>query len=133
MIGAFFIMEVTMLIAFDDKVTRDYSVKTDTDPKTVFTLGTFDTFVRAKLESGLAKINSDIEEQAFWIIQIVKFGLKNWNLPIPFATEEIMIPGVGKRTVASDDTICKLRLEWINELATEIMKDNFVQAQELKN
>lgn len=123
-----------MLIAFDDKVTRDYTITTDTDPKTIFKLGTFDTFVRAKVEAGLAKIQDSPEEQTFWIIQIVKFGLKGWeNMNVPFTTEEISIPGVGKRIVASDTSILSLKLEWINELATEIIKDNLLQGKELKN
>ena len=127
-------MEAFMLIAFDDKVTRDYTITSDTEPKTIFKLGTFDTFMRAKVEAGLSKVQDNPDDMTFWLIQIVKFGLKGWdNLNVPFTSEEMQIPGVGKRIVASDAAILSLKLEWINELATEIIKDNLLQGKELKN
>jgi hypothetical protein len=123
-----------MLIAFNDKITKEYSLKSDVEePKTKFVLGTFDTFVRAKLESNIAKMGTDSDAQIFWIVQIVKHGLKGWTLEVPFKKEEVDVPGVGKRVVASDESIMKLKLEWINELANEIILDNLLQGKELKN
>lgn len=129
-----------MLVSLDPTVTIPYSLKKDIgEPRTIWELGLFDSFIAAKLQSLIYNNSKAVQEQGSSDITEVVFefvrhglkGVKNYN--IPFQTEEINVPKIGKRTVASDEFLRTLKLEWVIELYTELLTMNFLTEQDSKN
>lgn len=135
------------LIAIDPEATIDYSLLSDTGPdKTVFKLGTIDAFVRAYLDDTHINIRKgdtvDINDVAFnhKLLEIVRFGLKGWTnfkdadgKDVPFVTEDIAVPNVGRRMAVSEDSMKHLSFSWVIELAVKINDHNSLKEADLKN
>jgi hypothetical protein len=68
------------------------------------------------------------------VFEFVRHGLKGIkNLQgLDFSTVELDIPKIGKRTVASDELLKNLKVEWVLELYTELLNINFLNEQEKK-
>lgn len=137
------------LFAIDSDATWEYSLleERSAENPTIFVLGSLDTFTRAYIDdlhltlkrngSPTPEIHDHHLHQKY--IQFVKFGLKDWRnfldkegKEIPLETEEIIIPGVGRRTVVSDKCLKKLLLPWIVELGYEIVSHNRISEEEKK-
>jgi hypothetical protein len=112
-----------MLVAINSDSVIEYSLVSDTsDNKTVFQIGTLDAFTRAYLDDShtvIKRESGDYEDTSVHnkYIQIVKHGLRGWKNfndaqgnAVEFKTEEVNIPRLGKRTVATDQTIKNLDL-----------------------
>ena len=132
-----------MLISLDPSATVEYSLESDTtDPKTVWVLGLYDVPIGIKIYGlyikKLIKIDTTYEtDTTDLILDAVRFGLKDVkNFNVPFETEEINVPNIGKRTVASAafiDKAFKHKAQWIFELYHKLMNINFVSEQDSKN
>jgi len=140
-----------MLIALDPEEVRPYSLKSDTaEEKTIFSLGTLDAQLRAAVvdgqttyslndRGGSAKTDIDVSIN-LRNFDIVRFGLKGWTnfkgkngVEILFDTERYNVPKVGMRVGVSALCMKRLRLEWINELADQILQDNQLSVEVSKN
>ena len=134
------------IIAINPSAVNEYSLLSDTgQDKTVFQLGTIDSFVRAYIDD--AHLNIKKEDGSFddvlinhKFLEFVKFGLKGWkNLKdeagqeVQFKSEELSLPRLGSRVVASDESLKYLDLKWIIELGLEIIAHNSLSKEESKN
>jgi hypothetical protein len=134
-----------MIIARDITEVKEYSLMEDTgENKSVFLIGALDIPVRAYLDDTFSVFDAtqninDVNVHAKYL-EFVRFGLKGWkNIPdkdgkeIEFVTEEKVFPRVGKRTIASDESLNKLKLTQIIELGMQVVRDNTISGQDLKN
>jgi hypothetical protein len=138
-----------MPIAVNILSTREYSLKGD-DTGTVFLIGKIDPFLRAALDSEIGKmaIGGDGKgvkaETSIDIFQrnlkTVRYGLKGWRKfldekgqEVPFEKVTVQVDGAGPREVVAESAINKLRVEWVSELAQEIVRDNYLTGEEEKN
>ena len=113
------------IIAINPNRVVPYSLLTDNgDTKTVFHLGVIDSLSRAYLDDQhleLRKKDNDnklediaIHDKYVWF---VRFGLRGWEnfkdengADVPFETEEITIPRLGKKTVVKEECMKRLDL-----------------------
>jgi hypothetical protein len=136
-----------MLKAVDFRAVKFYSLKADVgEPKTIFKLGHIDSGVRARILDGAARAVQDGSAKAegrnvrldllpaSLCVEFVRHGLKGWeNFPAEFSTVTIDIPGLGPRSVVSEDALNVLQWDWLVEIASEIMSLNTVEGDDLKN
>lgn len=128
-----------MLVTLDLSTTQEYSCKNDTaEPKTIFELGIFDSFVAMRIQHLMAvktkqvsqSYETDITDLVF---EAVRYGLRGVkNCKIPFETEEVSVPNVGKRTVVSAEFLKQLNPECLVELYGELLNVNFVSEADKK-
>lgn len=103
--------------------------KSSAEP-TVFKIGRFDVILRAYLSKKLA-IAATKQDATFVIIDIVRFGLKGWNLKgednqaVEFQTEMRNLAEVGSYQGMTDKALNCLEMSWINGIASKIMAINF--------
>ena len=136
-----------MIKAIDLNAVRDYISKHDTEePKTVWKLGIIDARVRAELEDETTefefssnrpndKAKTQLKTNAR-ALEIVRYGVKGFEnfmdeagKPVKFGTETINRHG--KPYLVMDSYILiKIPFKIIQELATEISKDNILQEEE---
>ena len=136
-----------MLIAVDINAIKEYSLEEDTvDEKTIFLLGQLDSMTRAFLDdlySDVVKNEEGIDimkdRTNMKLVDIAKFGLKGWKnfkdsngVDIPFKVEEKIYPIIGKRTVATDESLNKLQREWKWLIAYEIISINTLTEEDKK-
>lgn len=142
-----------MITAFNHGVTVGYSLKSDTsEPKTIFQLGYFDTFLRGHLNVMLSGVYNSSPENRFlqpdelarwqqFIIELIRYGLRGWKnftapdgkTPLELKTEEITLDEIGTRAVVSRESLMHLRPEHLLELGTKIMEMNFGTKDSAKN
>lgn len=133
-----------MIRAFNKDYVEEYSLKDDTEPKTIFTIGVLNAFVRAHIDDAhysvdpVTNINDTRISDKY--IDFVRFGLRGWSnfkdasgKDIEFKTEEKIINGLGKVQVVSDDCLNKLQLKELIELGFRIVTMNSVSEQDAKN
>jgi hypothetical protein len=134
------------LIAINPDAVFEYSLVSDKgDDKTVFQLGTVDSFVRAYIDDShlnIRKQDGEYDDVAVHhkYLEFVRFGLKGWKnfkdasgQEIPFQTEEFNVPRIGKRTIVSDASMKHLDLKWVIELGLSIITNNSLSKDESKN
>lgn len=124
------------MIAIDIKATQDFSLPGDT---TIFKLGLFDTALRTYLSKQIAKGNVEGGEALQYMLDLVRFGLKGWNLtdvegkPVEFKTEPYAIAGIGNRPAVTLATLDHLDSLTIAKLGEAIGNLNFVREKVEKN
>lgn len=136
-----------MLVALDINAIKEYSLFEDVgDEKTIFLLGQLDSITRAFLDDLYIDISKDAngvditkDRTNMKLVDIVRFGLKGWKnfkdskgVDVEFRTEEKIYPIVGKKIVASDESLNKLQREWKWELAGEIIIVNSLTEDDKK-
>jgi hypothetical protein len=129
-----------MLISVNGAATVDYSLKGDTsEPKTVFQLGLYDSFIASRLQHLMLSKSKETEANGTAdltdvIFEFIRHGLKGVkNFDVPFETTTVDVPKVGKRVVVSDDFLKKLNIAWVIELYSELMSLNFLNEEASKN
>jgi len=137
------------IVAISPNRVVPYSLITDNgDPKTIFNLGILDSLTRAHLDDQHLEFRKKdttdpkledvaIHDKYVWF---VRFGLRGWEnfkddngVDIPFETEEISIPRLGKRMVVKEDCMKRLELVHIIELGIQILNNNHAQEVEKKS
>lgn len=134
------------ITAINPDAISEYSLISDTgEDKTIFQLGTIDSFVRAYVDDthlNIKKEDGSFDDVAIHhkYLEFVKFGLKGWKnfkdasgQDIQFKSEEVSLPRLGKRAVASDESLKCLDLKWIIELGLEIIAHNSLSKADSKN
>lgn len=107
--------------------TFDYTLKNDTDPKTIFKLGVIpgDAFALITEQDGAAKVNI--------VYKILQLGLKGWdNSNKQFETVSENIFGQNIQVVPMS-TLREMPLNVVTELSTKIMEINQLTEGERKN
>jgi len=129
-----------MLIALDTTVVTEYTLKSDTgEPKTIFELGLFDSFIASRIQTLIYNRGREIDKTGESditdvIFETVRHGLRGVkNLGIEFESEEVNVPKIGPRRVVSDSFLRRLKIEWIVELYNAILSQNFLSEQDSKN
>ena len=137
------------IIAINPNKVVPYSLLSDSgDSKTVFHLGVIDSLTRSYLDDQHLEFrkkdtgDSKLEDVAIHdkYVQFVRFGLKGWDnfkdengADVPFETEEVNIPRLGKKTVVKEDCLKRLDLMNIVELGIQILDNNHLKESDRKN
>jgi len=127
----------------------EYSLPSDTsEDKTIFLLGSLDSFVRAHIFENHQDVNANepVKTQVatnHMFYEFVRFGLKGWRhllnidgQEVQFKTEEVNLSRIGKRTVASEESMKYLdngSLENLYKIGTEIINHSRLSVDEAKN
>jgi hypothetical protein len=137
-----------MLKAINPNYTENYSLREDEgDDKTVFTVGLIDSITRAFIDDKHLEMRDADGQTSFNDVALhdkylafVRFGLKGWSNfkdaegnDVPFMTEEVNFPRLGKRTVVSDEGLKRLELTAIVELGMKITSLNSTTSVEKKS
>ena len=128
------------LIALSTDVTKNYSLNSDTaEEKTIFLLSGIDSITRAYIDDEHSGRDWETIAVHDKYINFVRFGLKGWTcfknaegIDVEFKTEEKVFPRIGKRVVATDETLKHLQLTWIVELGIEIVSNSTLSAEDKK-
>lgn len=136
------------LVAININDVKEYSLMEDTaDDKTVFLIGVIDSLTRSYIDdSHLQRFGerkdmelNDVDLHDKYV-QFVRFGLKGWRnmkdadgKDVEYKSEEKIFPRIGKRIVASDETLQKLDLKWMIEIGLEIVSRNRLTPEQQKN
>jgi len=94
----------------------------------VFHLGALD----AQLEAYIYDKNKN---ESNWMLsyELVRFGLKGWDkFEAPFVTEEVHVPGIGKRTAVKLESMNSIK-PYIAELALNIIIQSRLSGTDQKN
>lgn len=139
---------MSKITAIDINETRDYICEVDRIGEAqpaIWKLGVLDALTRAKVEkqdvswnpmNDEAKITTNFSGRE---VEYVRYGLRGFlnfldkeGKEIPFKTTTIGTVGRGYQVVA-DDTLRRIPIAVIKELAREISKDNTLTDSERKN
>lgn len=137
-----------MLKAVRHDAVRQYSLKDDKDPKTVFSIGVLDVFLRAWIRDSATSFtrdekDPDIAKASIGVsrmnVETVRFGLVGWGnfaddqgAPV-ICDREFRDTPAGKRMALTDGAMNRLHPEWIMELAEQINSYNQLSGDDAKN
>lgn len=137
-----------MLITVDPNEVREYSFPEDTDPKTVFLLGTLDARLMEHInettqETTVVNGKEHVKVQpSKRFMEYVRFGIKGWRnlankagkveFDAPKHIQTINVPEVGERRGLSDDALDTLK-PYFTRLGTAIWQLNMLPPEEAKN
>jgi hypothetical protein len=124
-----------MLLTPDATQVEEFSLPNDTEPKTIFFLGSIDTILLAHIsDETLVDDKINIHTRC---AKLAQAGIKGWkNFVVEFNEKkhivEMIVPDVGLRKVLSAEAM-ELIKPYTIALGNEIFKINYLPPDKLKN
>jgi hypothetical protein len=131
-----------MIIPFDVDAIRQFSLKDDTEPKTVFKLGYLDAQESAWLDAEFSKVEMkgrgdkmepeikiDIAGKYLEVVRLKLKGADNFGIDFKFTDKPYPF---GKRRVLDEKSLNAVK-SCIAELAQEILKESTLSGEQEKN
>ena len=105
--------------------------------RTVFVIRHLDPPLHAAIAKDFLKLRNQPKDMTIGVlIKLVRFGLRSWNLKnadntaVPLTTGMANVPGVGWYNGVTDDSLNKLEISWMGELAEHIIHLNYPDSKD---
>jgi len=99
-------------------------------------VGMLDTFVRASIADGLSAGDASFLTR----VRLVRHAVKGWSSVndaagqlLEFKTEQIILPGIGKRVCMSESCMNRLSHEAVRKISDKVISMNFAVEDAEKN